>query len=261
MYREQVEDITHIAQKKLKLLHNGRGKYLVSAAMAGMYVGLGIVLIYIIGGYLNEAYPAITKTVMGLSFGIALSLVMMAGAELFTGNNMIMAIGGLEKTNTWGDALRIWVYSYIGNFIGALLVAVLVRFSGLMDGHAGEFFIHSAAAKMNPPFIQIFLRGILCNVLVCLSTWCSYKLKNEAARILMICMCLFAFITSGYEHSVANMTLLSLSLMLPGAAGAVSVAGMVHNLLASTLGNFVGGAVLIGAAYWYVSLPAKHKAK
>lgn len=260
MYGEQIEIISAAAQKKRKLLQNGKGKYIVSSVMAGMYVGLGIILIYVIGGYLSQAYPAVVKTVMGMSFGIALSLVMMAGAELFTGNNMVMTIGALEKRTSWGDAVRIWAYSYVGNFAGSLLVAVMLRFSGLAQGDVGEFIIYSAAAKMDASFLQIFLRGVLCNTLVCLSTWCCYKLKNEAARILIICMCLFAFITSGYEHSVANMTLLPLSLMLPH-AGAVSLAGLAHNLAASTLGNLLGGALLIGAAYWYVSQPGKDDIK
>lgn len=125
----------------------------------------------------------------------------------------------------------------------------------LLKGATAEFILKTAGAKMNAPFDELFFKGILCNMLVCLAIWCFFKLKEEVAKLIMVFWCLFAFITSGYEHSIANMTLLSTALMIPHEA-TVSIAGLVNNLAAASLGNIVGGALFIGTAYWYIS---KHK--
>jgi nitrite transporter len=220
------------------------------AMLAGFFVGLGIILIFTIGGLLTPAGFAGTKVIMGLGFGIALSLVIMAGSDLFTGNNMIMTIGTLSKKTTWYDTLRIWLYSYAGSFIGSVLVAVLFYYTGLATGDTANFIVATAEAKMNAPFGELLVRGILCNILVCLAVWCSVKLKEETAKLIMIFWCLFAFITAGFEHSVANMTLLSISLLVPHAE-TVSLAGMAANLIPVSIGNIIGGAIFVGAAYWF----------
>lgn len=248
---EMIEKICDSAKLKLGLLNKSRGRYLTSSALAGAFVGLGIILIYSIGGLLSDANSPSTKIVMGLCFGIALSLVLMAGADLFTGNNLIFTISTLEKKTTWKDTLRIWVYSYVGNFIGSIVLAVIYVYSGLAKGVDATFIEKVAATKMSTPFIELFFRGLLCNILVCLAVWCYIKLKEETAKILMIFWCLFAFITSGYEHSIANMTLLSIALLIPHTA-AVTIGGLFNNLIPVTLGNIVGGSVFLGMTYWYV---------
>lgn len=245
-----VDVFSHTAASKVKQLHHSKSKYLTLAMLAGFYVGLGIILIFTIGGLLAPADYAGTRIIMGVSFGIALSLVIMAGADLFTGNNMIMTIGTLTKKTTWIETLQVWFYSYIGNFAGSILVAALFFYSGLAFDATGDFINATASAKMNAPFMELFVRGILCNILVCLAVWSSVKLKDETAKLIMIFWCLFAFITSGFEHSVANMTLLSLSLMIPHPE-TVSLAGMAANLIPVSIGNIIGGAVFIGAAYWF----------
>ena len=252
MYSEEINKLSNSAENKVKFLDKSKMKYLVSSSMAGVYVGFGTLLIFTIGGLLSAAASPATRIVMGLSFGIALSLVLMAGSELFTGNNMIMTVGALDKRVTWLGAVKVWIYSYIGNFAGGIIIAFLFVQSGLAKGSTADFILKISESKMNAPFMELFFRGILCNMLVCLAIWCSFKLKEEAAKLIMIFWCLFAFITSGYEHSIANMTLLSTALMIPHGSG-VSFAGLANNLAASTLGNFIGGAVFIGAAYWYVT--------
>lgn len=258
MFNEEINKLSALAEKKTSLLEKSKSRYLMAAALPGMFIGLGIILIYTIGGYLSAENSPMTKTIMGISFGIALSLVLMAGGELFTSNNMIMTIGALEKKISWILALKIWIFSYVGNFIGSIIVAALYTFSNLASGHTGEFILKTAATKMSVPFGQLFVRGILCNILVCLSVWCFYKLKEETAKLIMIFWCLFAFITSGYEHSIANMTLLSIALMIPHSAD-ISIAGAVYNLVGATLGNFVGGAIFVGASYWYISSSKNQK--
>lgn len=259
MFSEEINKVSAAAVKKAAALKESKTKYLLAAALAGMFVGFGILLIFTIGGLLSAAAAPATKIVMGLSFGVALSLVLMAGSELFTGNNMVMTIGSLEKKVSWFDSIGIWIYSFIGNLAGSVVLAWLFVQSGLTKGATGEFILKTAASKMSAPFMQLFVRGILCNILVCLAVWCFFKLKEETAKIIMIFWCLFAFITSGFEHSVANMTLLSVAVMIPHKAS-VSLSGFAYNLTAVTLGNFVGGAIFMGAVYWYISKQKSVKA-
>ncbi|WP_204667122.1 formate/nitrite transporter family protein [Gracilibacillus alcaliphilus] len=247
---ETITTLSNTAVSKVNQLKTSKSKYFILAMLAGLFVGLGIVLIFTIGGLLEPYNFPGTKIIMGISFGIALSLVIMAGADLFTGNNMTMTIGFLTKKTTALDAGNIWMYSYLGNFAGSVLVAALFFYSGLAAGETANYITSAASTKMNAPFMELFVRGILCNILVCLAVWCSFKLKDETAKLIMIFWCLFAFITTGFEHSVANMTLLSLALMVPHPE-TVTFAGLFANLIPVSLGNIVGGAVFIGAAYWY----------
>ncbi|MEK5037624.1 formate/nitrite transporter family protein [Sporosarcina sp. FSL K6-3457] len=248
--KETIATFSDMAVSKINLLNSSKARYFTVTMMAGFFVGLGVVLIYTIGGMLEPSSFASTKLVMGMAFGVALSLVLMAGADLFTSNNMIMTIGTLMKKTTTYDTFKVWTFSYIGNFAGSIVVATLFFYSGLASGATANFITTVASDKMNTPFMELFVRGILCNILVCLAAWCSVKLKDETAKLIMIFWCLFTFITSGFEHSIANMTLLSISLMVPHPE-TVSMAGLVSNLVPVTIGNIIGGALFIGAAYWY----------
>lgn len=256
MFMEVIEKVSSSGSVKVKLLNKSKGKYIVSSALAGMFVGLGIVLIFTIGGVLSAANAAYTRILMGVSFGIALSLVIMCGSELFTGNNAILTISTLNKKTTWKDTWRIWIYSFIGNLIGSVLLAFLYSKTGLATGAVGEFIVKTSATKMALPASQLLIRGILCNILVCLATWCSFKLQSEAAKLIMIFWCLFAFITSGFEHSIANMTLLAIGLFIPHTQG-VTWSGYAYNIGLASLGNMIGGIIFVGLTYWYVSRDKK----
>lgn len=246
-----IQQINQAGLGKVNLLKQSKGKYLVSSMLAGLFVGLGIILIFTIGGLLTPAQVPSTKIIMGVSFGIALSLVIMAGSELFTGNNFVMTVSTLERKTSWLETLKIWLYSYVGNFVGSFLVAAIFVMTGLATGSVAEFINSVASVKMNAPFMELFMRGILCNILVCLAVWCSIKMKEETAKLIMIFWCLFAFITSGFEHSVANMTLLSISLLVPHPE-TVSLAGLAANLIPVSLGNMIGGILFVGVPYWYI---------
>lgn len=252
MYNEEIIKLSDAAVKKEKLFKKSRMKYLVSSALAGIYIGLAIVFIFTAGGMLNSVHSPATKIVMGASFGVGLSLVLVCGSELFTSNTMIMPLGVLEKKVSWKSLCNICLFSYIGNFIGSILIAYIFVGSGLAQGDTATFILKGAAGKMAPTFIQLFLRGIMCNILVCLAAWSYYKLKSETAKLVMIFWCLYAFITSGFEHSIANMTLLTIALIIPHKAD-ISFGALAHNLTAVTLGNIVGGAIFVGLAYWYIS--------
>lgn len=255
-----VDKFSGAAKSKIDMLNSSFSRYFLLSILAGIYVGFGIMLIFSIGAPLNAAGAAGTKALMGASFAVALSLVIFAGSELFTGNNMIMIIGVLNRTVTWLNTLKIWTVCWLGNLVGALLLAILIVASGLAtSAPMNEFVLKISESKMTAPFMELFVRGILCNILVCLSVWLAYKLEDETAKLIMIFWCLFAFIGAGFEHSVANMTLLGMGAMLPGSE-TVSWLGYFYNLVPVTLGNIVGGAVFVGAPYWYIASKRTPKA-
>jgi nitrite transporter NirC len=254
MIKETVSKLSMAAKTKADLAKNNMAKYFILAVMAGIYVGFGIILIFSIGAPLKAVGAPGLKALMGATFAVALTLVIFAGSELFTGNNMIMTIGSLTKNVSWMDTIRVWVVSYSGNLAGSLLLAFILLQTGLITKDPVKSFILGAAAgKMNVPMVQLFFRGILCNMLVCLAIWMSTRAKEDTAKLLLIFWCLFAFIGAGFEHSIANMTLLGMALFLPHDPSVISWAGFANNLIPVTLGNIVGGAIMIGAMYWYVS--------
>jgi len=255
MYDETIAAVARSARQKSEYLQQSPSGYLLLSALAGVYVGFGIILIFAVGAPLWEAGSPFTKVVMGASFGIALSLVIFAGSELFTGNNLVMAIGVLRRSTSPAMLGAVWVVSFAGNLIGALAFAWLVAKSGVLSSGPQLAFVQKTVeTKMDLPFGELFVRGILCNWLVCLAVWASIRAQSETARLIMIFWCLFAFIGAGFEHSVANMSLLGVGLFLDHGP-AVSWGGFADNLIPVTLGNIVGGTVFVGGAYWFSSLP------
>lgn len=254
MEHETIAAVAAAARAKAGLLRHSPWQYLVLSALAGAYVGLGIVLIFAIGAPLQAAGSGAVKAVMGASFGVALTLVIFAGSELFTGNNLVMTVGTLSRTVTPGALSQVWVASFVGNLLGSLLLALATASSGVLSrAPAKEFVLGVVAAKMAAPAGELFFRGVLCNALVCLAVWMGIRTKDETARLVLIFWCLFAFIGAGFEHSVANMTLLGIGLLLPHDPALVSWAGFARNLTWVTAGNVVGGALLIGLPYWFVA--------
>lgn len=233
--------------KREKLAHNKPG-YIAVTMLGGALVGVGMVLLVTIGGLLEPAGVPGVKILQGMTFGVALSMVILGGADLYTGNNLVMTIGALERKTTWGDLSRIWGASWIGNFLGSILFGYLFFAAGLAVGDIAQYIIKITNAKTTPTFIELIARGILCNFLVCFAVWCAFKVKSEAAKILLIFCCIFPFITSGFEHSVANMTLFSLATFVMG--DAAPYMPMLKNLVAVSIGNAIGGALLVGYAFW-----------
>ena len=252
MFISEIKSVAESAVKKKELLKESKIRYLVAAALAGMFVGFGMLLMCVIGGTLTPIKYPTTKLINAAAFSVALSLVIMAGCELFTGNNFVMTVGALEKRISWLDCILVWIFAYIGNLIGSIFLSVIFTGTGVMNDGIKSFILSMAETKMSMPVMQLITRGILCNVLVCLAVWCSMKMKSESGKLIMTFWCIFAFVTCGFEHSVANMTALSLALMIPHTA-AVSFGGAVYNLAYVTLGNIIGGAVIVAGSYWFIS--------
>ncbi|GEL96842.1 formate/nitrite transporter family protein [Cellulomonas terrae] len=232
------------------------GLFLVRTMLAGAYIGIGVLIMATAGGPLAEAGSPFTPLVQGLVFGVALTVVLVAGAELATSAMMTLTQGALRGAVAWGRAGLTLLACLGGNLLGALLFAFLVHVSGVLapGTPGGTVLAGMVEHKAHTTSVQLFVRGILCNLLVCLAVWSAARLRSESARIVVVLGCVMVFITSGFEHVVANMTTFSLGLYggLPGA----DVVEMARNLALVGLGNLVGGALLVGAAYAYGGRPA-----
>jgi nitrite transporter NirC len=253
MYTADVERMVQLAEKKADYLRSNPMGYLVLSVLAGVYLGFGICLIFSVGAPFWAGDSAGFKLVMGVSFGIALTLVIFAGSELFTGNNMVCAFGALAKAITMKHVGLIFFWSLVGNLAGSLGLAWLVAQSGVVgQAPQSDLLLKVAAVKMNLPMWELFIRGILCNWLVCLAVWTAARTTNDAAKIMLIFWCLFAFIGSGFEHSIANQSILGIALFLPHGPE-ISWVGFIWNQLWVVSGNIVGGVVFMGGAYWVTS--------
>ncbi len=250
MHQPDHERVSAAAVKKRDFLLASIPRYIVLSALAGVYLAFGMALIFSVGGPLAAAGSPVVKLVMGVSFGIALTLVIFAGSELFTGNNMVGAIGGLTGSITWREAGLINFWSWFGNLLGSFGLAWLIAQSGVFaKGPALELITKVAATKMALPAWELFVRGILCNWLICLAVWTAGRTNSDAAKIMLIFWCLFAFIGTGYEHSIANQSLLGMALLLPHGEE-VTWAGFWFNQIFVALGNIVGGGLGVGLFYW-----------
>lgn len=250
MFEEQLTKIGKGARKKAKLINNTPIKYLLMAMLAGGYVSLAVMLSFSLGANLHDAGSPFYKIAMGLSFGIAFLLIVFGGVELFTANNLAMTVGALREETTWKDATKIWVCCWIGNFLGIIITSFLLVQSGVVSDSIGEFVASMVSGKVSLTIPQLLIRGVLCNILVCFASWSSYRLKNEAAQILMIAWCVFTFFFAGYEHSIANMGLFALVKMVPAGAS-IAVGAMAKNLIVVTIGNMIGGAVILAGSFCY----------
>ena len=251
MFLETVDQFAATAVGKAAFLRRSPLGFWISSMMAGAYVGLGIILIFCVGANVD---PSIRPVVMGASFGIALTLVIFAGSDLFTGHTMFMTLGWLRRRTSLRDLAASWIGSWAGNLAGCVVLAAIfvAGGGGLALGAKSQLLITVAVAKMNAPAIELLARAVLCNWLVCLAIWTAARMTNDTAKCIVIFWCLYAFIASGFEHSVANMTLFSIALMAEHPAS-VTIGGMGWNLLWVTIGNIIGGAGIMGLGYWLVS--------
>jgi formate/nitrite transporter len=238
------------------------------SVLAGAFIALGAMFATTVYAGSSVLPYGVARLLMGLTFCLGLILVVVAGAELFTGNNLIVMAWAGGKVST-GGLLRNWVVVYLGNFVGSLGTAVLVFLSKQYtagSGAVGEAALKIALAKANLGFTQALALGILCNVLVCLAVWLTYSGRTTTDKILAILFPITAFVAAGFEHSIANMYFLPYGLFIKAFDPAFAVAHkldlanltwsafLVNNLLPVTLGNIIGGAGLVAGVYWLIYL-------
>lgn len=250
MYLSEVESVGVASEKKIQLLKRNFLGYFISAMLAGVYVGFGVILVFGIGSCIVNN-PMI-KVVMGLSFGVTLSLVVIAGGELFTGNNLVMAMGVFNKNIGYKDAGYVLLISLIGNWVGSMLISYAFYMSGLMTEPLINFLEMTILERVLINFKDLFFRGILCNILVCLAVWCCYRCKSDSGKLMMIFWCLFALVTAGFENSVACMTLLSVAFLAPF-ENIMTLMWYILHIGVLTLGNMVGGIFFVALPYYLIS--------
>jgi nitrite transporter NirC len=260
MYFETVQALGDQAAAKLAAQRRSLPGHFARSMLAGMYVGAAIVLIFTIGGSITGEAAMFRRLLMGVCFGGALTMVVFAGSELFTGANLVLTLGVLTRQVRLRELLSNWAWTWVGNLAGSVLVAWMAVQAGLFDAEPfrdiNAFVLRLVETKMNLPPVQLFWRAVLANWLVCLGVWMAARVKSESARILLIFWCMFTFITSGYEHSIANMCGLMLGLFVPH-GDTITWSGYFYNLGLATLGNVVGGAVLVAGFYWLGSPQAR----
>ncbi|MEA3313053.1 MAG: formate/nitrite transporter family protein [Caldisericota bacterium] len=245
------------------------GKFFTLAILAGAFIAFGAELSIMIG-HQTGLGVGVTKLLAGSVFSVGLMLVIIAGSELFTGDNLIV-IAALERKIRWSQVLNRWMLVYLGNFVGSILLAAIMFGTGLWltnGGLVGATALNIANAKVNLTFMQALMRGIGCNWLVCLAVWMAISAKDIAGKILAIYFPIMAFVASGFEHSVANMFFIPYGLFLKGSPAVVDATGkaasafsnltwgnfVTKNLVPVTIGNIIGGALFVGMLYWYIYL-------
>ncbi len=243
------------AERKARAMRENPLGFTIAAAFAGAYVGAGILLIFSVGEPLD---PALRPLVMGTSFGIALTLVVFAGSELFTGHTLSMTIGLLRRRIDGSTLALAFGWTWIGNLSGAIVLAALFVLGGSrILAPAASLLREVALYKAESGALALLARAILCNWLVCLALWTSERAQSDTARCILIFWCLFAFIACGFEHSIANMTIFATA-YLSGIAPTLDIAGILHNLLWVSLGNAIAGALVLGLGYAAVLRPSPH---
>jgi formate transporter len=244
----------------------------VLSVMAGAFIALGGVLSTIILTGSELGFGP-TRFMAGIGFSLGLILVIVAGAELFTGNNLVV-MSWVSGNVSLGSLMRNWGMVYVGNLVGALSIVAMVylgRWWEQGENSVGATAVTIAAAKTALPFWVVFVRAILANALVCLAVWLASGGRSVIDKVFGILFPIAGFVAAGFEHSIANMYFIPIGLLLSDQSAPVKVAGLptaqladlnvggaLTNIVAATLGNIVGGAILVGIVYWFVYLaPAR----
>lgn len=247
---------------------------LVLGVLAGAFIALGAMFMTVVATGSGDLPFGVARLLAGMVFSLGLIVVVVGGAELFTGD-VLMIVAYASGRVSARRLMRAWLLVYVGNTGGAVGTAVLVFLAGhhgLFDGRTGSTALMIANAKAIYPTGQLFFLALLCNVLVCLAIWMTFAAQNVTDKVVVIVPAITAFVAAGFEHSIANLYLLPYALMIKWMAGAafwdaigqnpvgfdqLNVANALHNIAVSTIGNLIGGSVLVGVVYWFVYLRPK----
>lgn len=267
---EMARSVEYIGTRKAEL---NALTMIVLAVLAGAFISFGAIFATTIATGGGDLPFGVAKLLTGLGFCLGLILVVVGGAELFTGNNLIVMAWASGKVST-GKLLRNWGIVYVGNFVGSVAMAVIMyltkqyTFSG---NGVGLTALNIANAKVNLDFTQAIALGIMCNALVCLAIWLTFSAHSTTDKILATIFPITAFVAAGFEHCVANMYFIPMGLFIanfdPDFVNELSVAPdltnltwgnfLVNNLLPVTIGNIIGGGLMVAAVYWFVYLRAR----
>lgn len=253
MEKDSIKYMIDLALNKKKMLEDSLTKYLVRASLASIYIGFVLIVCVKLAELFRVNNPAYTSIAYPFVFATALVLIIYGGGELFTSNTMYLTVGTLSKKTTKIDLLKNWAACYSGNLIGALVFAGLFYLTGSTKDFASDNFLNTVVDhKIHASMFHIFMKGILCNWLVCLACFIPTRMKDDMAKILLIFLLVFAFFFSGYEHSIANMGVFAIATILPHEV-AFTFGDVLHNIIPATLGNIIGGSVGVGMVYFFLN--------
>lgn len=239
--------------------------------LAGAFIALGAMFMTVTLTGAGELPWGLSRLLAGLVFSLSLILVIVCGGELFTGDSL-MIVACASRRITPGALMRAWALVYIGNIVGTVGTSALVFLAGqhgFGGGGVGKPALAVASAKASLPTTQLFFLAVLCNVLVCLAVWMSFGARSTTDKVMVIIPPVTAFVAAGFEHSIANLYLLPYGLALkawaepefwvaigqsPASYPGLTFGGVIHNIFVATIGNLVGGSLMVGAVYWFIFL-------
>ena len=253
MTRSDLNVILTAGEGKLQLSRRHPLRYLTRAAMAGAFIMVGSLISSISAAWFYTDYTPVAKLLGAVTFSAALILIVLLGGELFTGANFVMGVSLYEGSVSVSGLVRVWVLCYLGNFLGIFLLALIVTGSTASRDMLSAYLALTVPAKLTGSWYVLLLKAVMCNFLVCIGVLAGFRLKSESGKCIVIVAVITTFVLMGFEHSIANMATFSLYAMLvPGA----DFGGIAWNMLWVTLGNMLGGAVLLGLPVWLSAEPA-----
>jgi len=216
-------------------------RYITSAIIAGFFIVVAIILSNITAAVFYKSSPELSKFLGSILFPIAIILIVFVGGDLFTGNNMTMAFGLYNNKVKFSSALRVCIMSYIGNFIGTFILGGLLVLSGCASEVLTDYYSAIIPGKLELDPLTLFIRGVLCNYLVCLAVFIGTRMKTESGKLIVMFCIITAFVIAGFEHCIANMGIFTIAAFL---LGGLPTQEVINNFIFVTLGNIFGGTIL-----------------
>lgn len=255
METEMLNKVEQLAYKKKKVYNQSILRYLGRAILASFFIGFGVIVAFKTGNFFFALESPFAYPAAAITFGAAILMISYAGGDLFTGDTFYYSYASLRKKQTWGLTFKMMSLSFIGNLIGAVIFALLVLGTQLYADYSTHgMLIYAAENKLSASTSEIFFRAILCNWLVCLAFFIPLGMKSDGAKMFIMMLLVFCFFISGYEHSIANMSIFAISIVSQP-WGTFTAGQILHNMIPATLGNLVGGAGFMGLLYYYLNKP------
>lgn len=237
-----IELLCKLGKVKYNIMKTDPIRFFVRSFMAGAYLGAAAILSYTLGAMLQN-HGVVAKIAVAATFGIGLVAIVYLGAELFTGNCFVTIMPVLNKELKIKDIIPMWIVCYLGNFVGIALICFLFVKSGAQEKVLIPYLQTLMQSKLSFDVLQLFIKGILCNFIVCIAAYAGIKIKDETARLIVIMVFVMAFVLPGFEHCVANMGIFTMGITQLGSTMDWSMVPL--HMLVSTLGNIVGGSVVL----------------
>lgn len=242
MLTKEVDSMGVVASNKAECCNNCMGKFFIKAIMAGFFIVVATILSNVSAAVLYPVYPEFSKLLGAFLFSIAIVLIVFIEGELFTGNNMTMAMGAYNHNCCVKDVVKVWVISYIGNFVGAFILGFIFVESGASHDIMVNYYNSFITAKLSIEPMQLFLRGIMCNFMVCVAVLTNTRMKTESGKLIVMFFVIMAFVVAGFEHCIANMGTFSIAYLM---LGGIDLTLVAKSMFFVTLGNIIGGSVLL----------------